>query len=115
MDIAKQRNPGGDTRGVIEDPIRRGASYLWHSLQAHRVMQDYTTSRFREHPSIAPMLNLNLFKSMTPKEKFDEVRKEILDLRLLLKEVKSTADKALSTANAAKGGGRREPKVEGKN
>jgi hypothetical protein len=94
-DLATQRNPGGDV-ATSADKFNRGATYLWLTLQAVRVMRQYQAANFREHASIAPMLNIHLFKMMVPIER-------VKALELQLKEAKVLAEKAMTAANAAKG------------
>ena len=88
---------------MIEDPIKRGSKYLWLTLQTHRMMKEYVTAKFREHPSIAPMLNISLFKSMVPLETFEALRQTCKRIDAMTQGAKVVADKAMSAANAAKG------------
>jgi molybdenum-dependent DNA-binding transcriptional regulator ModE len=108
-DLSVQRRSGGEARS-IEEPVARGAKYLWLTLQTHRVMQEYTKTKFREHPSIAPMLNISLFKTMVTIEKFDTLREACKKMEVTVQAAKLLADKALSAANAGKGQGKRELK-----
>ncbi len=39
------------------------ATILWALIQSHRVMKDFLDSRFRNHPSIAPVIVLHVFKT----------------------------------------------------
>ena len=106
-DLAIQRNGGGEAR-MIEDPIKRGAKYLWLTLQTHRVMKEYVTAKFREHPSIAPMLNISLYKTVVTIDKFDALRDICKKMEVTVNSAKVMADKAFTAANAAKGHGKRE-------
>ena len=83
---------------------------MWLTLQTHRVMKEYVTAKFREHPSIAPMLNISLFKTMVPLDKFDALREVCKKIDATAQGAKVVTDKAMSTANAAKGQGKRELK-----
>ena len=105
-----QRNAGGDA-GSIEDRVKRGAVYMWLTLQTHRVMKEYIQARFREHTSIAPMLNIHLFKNMVPVEKFDAMKVAQKVRETQVKEAKSLAEKAMSAAHAAKGQNQRKDKA----
>ncbi len=39
------------------------ATYLWALIQSHRIMKDFLDMRFRNHPSIAPVIILHVFKT----------------------------------------------------
>jgi hypothetical protein len=39
------------------------STILWAMLNAHKVMKEFLDSRFQNHPAIAPVLNLHVFKS----------------------------------------------------
>jgi hypothetical protein len=39
------------------------ATIMWAIIQAHRVMKDFLDMRFRNHPSIAPVIILHVFKT----------------------------------------------------
>ena len=106
-DLAFERNCGGETRHIA-DPIKRGAKYLWFTLQTHRVMTAYMSKKFKEHPSIAPMLNLSLFRTMATNEKLEALRESCRKIEATAQGAKVAADKALSAANAGKGQGKRE-------
>jgi len=45
------------------NPSTKCATYLWALIQSHRVMKDYIDARFRNHPSIAPVIILHVFKT----------------------------------------------------
>ena len=40
---------------------------MWASLQAHRVMQEYTAINFRGHPHLAPVVTLHLYAHHVPR------------------------------------------------
>jgi hypothetical protein len=50
-----------------KNAITRCATYLWASIQAHRVMKEMLDSRFRNHVSIAPVIILHVFKTRITK------------------------------------------------
>ena len=95
---------------MIEDPTRRGAKYLWLTLQMHRVMKEYVTAKFREHPSIAPMLNISLYKTMVTIDKFESLRETVKKMESTVQNSKVLAEKAMSAANAGKNQARKELK-----
>ena len=72
----------------IQEPTRRDSAYFRCALQTHRVMQEYVEAQFREHPSIGPMLNISLYKTMTRLERHDALKTEVRALQGTIKEVK---------------------------
>jgi hypothetical protein len=50
-----------------DSPISRCTMYLWALIQSHRVMKEYLDSRFRNHPSIAPVIVLHVFRTRVTK------------------------------------------------
>ena len=41
----------------------KATSYLWATYQAHKVQREFLETRFRNHPSIAPVIVLHVFKT----------------------------------------------------
>ncbi len=50
-----------------KNPITRCSTYLWASIQAHRVMKEMIDAKFRNHVSIAPVIILHVFKTRITK------------------------------------------------
>jgi hypothetical protein len=50
-----------------KNPVTRCSTYLWASIQAHRVMKEMIDARFRNHVSIAPVIILHVFKTRITK------------------------------------------------
>jgi hypothetical protein len=50
-----------------KNAVTRCLTYLWASIQAHRVMKDMLDARFRNHVSIAPVIILHVFKTRITK------------------------------------------------
>jgi hypothetical protein len=46
-----------------DNKIRRCATYLWALFQAHKVQREILDARFRNHPSIAPVIVLHVLKT----------------------------------------------------
>lgn len=59
------------------------AKYLWAIIQAHQVMKSFTDQRFRNHPSIAPVINVHVFKTRVTKALFDKLaaRMKVLETK----------------------------------
>ncbi len=45
------------------DPSNKCSTILWALIQSHKVMKDFLDMRFRNHPSIAPVIVLHVFKT----------------------------------------------------
>jgi len=50
-----------------KNQVSKCASYLWASIQAHRVVKEMLDARFRNHVSIAPVIILHVFKTRVTK------------------------------------------------
>jgi hypothetical protein len=50
---------------ALSDPsaVSKCATYMWCMIQAHKIQQEYLDSRFRNHPSIAPVIILHVFRT----------------------------------------------------
>jgi hypothetical protein len=45
---------------------KKCGGYLWRTLQAHTVMQEYVKFNFRNHPLLAPITTLHLYEHRAP-------------------------------------------------
>jgi hypothetical protein len=61
-DLRRVRASAADATSEI-NPSSKCATYLWALIHSHRVMKDYIDARFRNHPSIAPVIILHVFKT----------------------------------------------------
>jgi len=61
-DLRRVRASAANATSEI-NPSTKCATYLWALVQSHRVMKDYIDARFRNHPSIAPVIILHVFKT----------------------------------------------------
>jgi hypothetical protein len=61
-DLRRVRATAANATSEI-NPSTKCATYLWALIQSHRVMKDYMDARFRNHPSIAPVIILHVFKT----------------------------------------------------
>ncbi len=50
-----------------KNPTTRCSTYLWASIQVHRVMKEMLDARFRNHVAIAPVIILHVFKTRITK------------------------------------------------
>jgi hypothetical protein len=81
---------------------RRIGLVLWGSLQAHRVMREFSAAQFRRHPTIASTLMLHLFASNVSEAKVTGLQSEVAELTKALKITKAEASKALDLATKKK-------------
>lgn len=57
------------------------ATYLWASLQAHQLVQEYVTSNFWGHSNVAPLVTLHLYAHHVPCVTFAVLEKEVKALK----------------------------------
>jgi hypothetical protein len=80
---------------------------VWAALKAHMVQQAYKEARFREHPSVSPVVLFHLYEHRVAKSVFDKaVGKLQTDTALAKTEAlaaKKVANQALTKANARSG------------
>lgn len=72
------------------------STYLWATLQAHRLMQEYVVSNFRGHPNVAPVVTLHLYTHRVPRVTFAVLEKEFKEMKKELGIVSRTANQALT-------------------
>ena len=48
------------------NPTYMVVKYLWGTLQAHMVMDDFLWTQFYQHPEVAPHITLYLFEHRSP-------------------------------------------------
>jgi hypothetical protein len=61
-DLRRVRATAANATSEI-NPSSKCATYLWALIQSHRIMKEYIDARFRNHPSIAPVIILHVFKT----------------------------------------------------
>jgi len=88
----------------IPDRPTSCALFLWGSLQAHRVMDQFLIHSFEGHPVITPVINMHLFQHRVPmsmhsalKTKLLNMEKTIADHRKELDRLKTTVAKRSTT------------------
>ena len=59
----------------------RAGTYLWAMVQSHRITQDFISHRWREHPSIAGVINYHLFRFMVPLSTYNKLKEEVVVLK----------------------------------
>lgn len=64
---------------AFSDPnkLSRCTTYMWCLLESHRLMKEFLDSSFRNHPCIAPVVTLHLFRTRVTKTAFAESIKRL--------------------------------------
>jgi hypothetical protein len=76
-DLRQVREPGANVSA--DPPISHCTMYLWALIQSHRIMKEYLDSRFMNHPSIAPVIILHVFRIWVTKVQFEyELKRKFL-------------------------------------
>ena len=52
----------------------RAGTYLWAMIQAHRITQEFNFHRWREHLSIAGVINYHLFRFNVPLSVYNKLK-----------------------------------------
>ena len=99
LDLAKVRGPARFVNVTITKDIDVASTFMWASLQAHRVMQEYTASNFRGHPHVAPVVTLHLYAHRVPRGLHTALEGKFNAMVRDVKAIKVTSDKALQVAN----------------
>ena len=60
-----------------DDPEQVATLILWGAMCAHRVQQDFLNNKFRYHPSLAPIVNLHLFRHRVSPDKFISAQEKL--------------------------------------
>jgi len=102
-DIGEVRAVAKRLTGTLT-PLQKSSYYVWATLQAHCIMDEYVARDFKNHPSIAPMLNQHLFESRVPLTMFQDLQRDHATLKTQLAEVRKIADGARAAAQDAKKG-----------
>jgi len=58
---------------TISDTTVKTTIYLWSIIQVHRVMKEIRDFHFQGHPSVAPIINLHMFKTCITATTFTKV------------------------------------------
>ncbi len=53
------------------------ATFMWALVQSHRIMKDFLDLRFRNHPSIAPVIILHIFKTRVTRVSYSTTIKRL--------------------------------------
>jgi hypothetical protein len=80
---------------------------VWAALKAHTIQQAYKEARFREHPSVSPVMLFHLYEHRVAKSVFDETIDKLEDDTASAKTealaAKRVANQALAKATARNG------------
>jgi hypothetical protein len=83
-------------------PAKRAARMLWATLQAHRVLDEFILSEFRNDPRVAPIIVLHLLENRVGKTDLERIEKRMLSQDALILKLRKDVDK-LNTAAGHKG------------
>ena len=101
LDLAKKvRGLARFVNMTITKDIDVASTFMWASLQAHRVMQEYTASNFRGHPHVAPVVTLHLYAHCVPCCLHTALEGKFTAMVRDVKAIKVTSDKALHIATS---------------
>ena len=111
-ELRRVRAPASNAM-VEVNPVTKCALYLWCLIQANRVQKEFLDTRFRNHPTIAPVIILHVFRTRVTKVAFKEGLKR-LEGRIALLEKKPAGgggkgNNANNNGNA-NGGGKQDDK-----
>ena len=72
----------------LDNALHSTTLVMWAALCANRVQKDYMETKFRHHPSLAPIVNLHLFKHRVAPHEFKALSEKVTTLKTLAKAVK---------------------------
>jgi hypothetical protein len=113
LDLAKVWGPVRFVNVTITKDIDVASTFMWESLQAHRIMQEYTVSNFRGHPHVAPVVTLHLYAHRVPRGLHTALEGKFNAMVRDVKAIKVTSDKALQVTNGNSRGGSKAAPAEG--
>ena len=94
-ELGKVRAPAQTASNQKED-FDKDESYLQAMAQAHRVSAEFIQHRWREHPSIAGVINYHLFQFMVPILAHKKLQDEMVALKKIMVATQSEVSKISS-------------------
>ena len=82
-----------------QNPVTRCAMYMWCLIQANRVQKKFLDAHFHNHPSIAPVIILHVFRTRVTKVAFKEGLKRLEGRIALLERKPAVAPARGNNAN----------------
>lgn len=90
---------GVESAYTSADPHICIGTYLWHTLQAHRVMDEFRAANYHRHPTILPSIVNHLIKYRAPKVKMAALWAKLASQEKDLRELSSSVDKLTTKVN----------------
>ena len=85
----------------IPDKATSRSLFLWGSLQAHRIMDEFLIHSFKGHPVITPVINMHLFQHRVPISMHNSLKVKVMALEKIVLDHKKELDR-LKTATSKK-------------
>jgi hypothetical protein len=103
-DIAALHTVAKYTNSKDHTPAKVASIFLWATLNAHHIMDEYLAERFRHHRSIAPIINFHLYQFRVPWSVFDKKITVVQEAFRLATEAKRVADRSGNGGGGRAGG-----------
>jgi hypothetical protein len=107
-DIAALRTVAKYTNSKDHRPSKVASIFLWATLNAHRIMDEYLAEWFRHHRLIAPIINFHLYQFRVPWSAFEKkitaVQEEATKSFRLATEAKRIVDRSGNDGGERAGG-----------
>ena len=83
----------------LPDKATSCALFLWGSLQAHRVMDQFLIHSFEGHPVITPVINMHLFQYRVPISMHNSLKAKVLSMEKMLVDHRKELDRLKTAGN----------------
>ena len=66
--------------------------YMWGTFHSHRVMGNFLSTQFQQHPEVAPQITLHLLKHRAPRVEASEMKQKVEAQEKILTQIKNTCN-----------------------